>query len=323
MGDREGKIAISKKQFGQASRYILLLSLLIFCSVRSIAQATATASLQPERIETGDTFTLRILVAGTMVEPGQVDFGPWAAMLPAKNILAHYGWHKTGPQWVQNFTLVTFDSATLNLPPLAVRLHLGETAETNPLQLTVMATAAEADVETMAPIRDIERSPDNWLDYWPWAVGGLVVLLILRRLLRRKKKTAPPPVMITTPAPSPPPVHVEALQKITLLERKRLWEKDQVKEHYAELSLIVREYLEKRYGIPALESTTMEIEQLLKTTDFPRVLNLAIQDLLSKADLAKYAQSRPPAAFHEKAIEKARSMIQETKNPAAPSGQPA
>lgn len=302
-----------RRKIRQMSGQILLLGGLIFCSVYVAAQATATASLQPERIETGDTFTLRILVAGTTVEPGQVDFGAWASMLPAKNILAHYGWHKTGPQWVQNFTLVTFDSATLDLPPLAVRLHLGETAETNPLRLTVMPTAAEADVNSMASIRDIERSPSNLLDYWPWALGGLVLLLVARRFLRRKK-TPPVPVVVAAPTVAlPPPIHAESLQKITLLERKRLWEKGQIKEHYAELSLIVREYLEKRYGIPALESTTMEIEQMLKTTDFPKVLNLAIQDLLSKADLAKYAQSSPPAAFHEKAIEKARGMIQETK----------
>ncbi len=293
-------------------RALLLGILFLFAAAPLTAQATATASLQPDRIETGDTFTLRILVAGTTVEPGQVDFGPWSALVPAKNILAHYGWHRSGPQWVQNFTLVTFDSATLDLPPLPVRLHLGETAQTNPLRLTVVPTAATADVETMAPIRDIERSAGNWLDYWPWAVGGLVLLLALRRLLGRKKKS-PPMVAVAPPAPPPTPVHAEALQKITLLERKRLWEKDQLKEHYAELSLIVREYLEKRYGIPALESTTTEIEHLLKTTDFPRVLNLAIQDLLSKADLVKYAQSSPPAAFHEKAIEKARAMIQETK----------
>lgn len=292
---------------------MLLGILLNFQMAQMAAQANATASIEPQRVETGDTFLLRILVSGTSVQPGQVDFGPWAAELPAKNILAHSGWHKSGPQWVQNFTLITFDSATLVLPPLSVRLHLGETAQTNPLQLQVVPTAAEADVKTLAPIRDIERSVINWRDYWPWALGALALLLIASRLLRRKKK-APSPVAVAPPEPPQTPIHAEALQKITLLERKRLWEKDQIKAHYAELSLILREYLEKRYGIPALESTTMEIEGLLKRTDFPKMLNLAIQDLLNKSDMAKYAQANPPAAFHEKAIEKARSIIQETKN---------
>ncbi|MEO6760100.1 MAG: hypothetical protein ABIO24_11655 [Saprospiraceae bacterium] len=292
---------------------LLVYFLLLFPALPLVAQADATASLQPERIETGDTFQLRILISGTSVEPGTVDFGPWAALLPAKNILSRSGWHRSGPQWVQNFTLVTFDSAILDLPALSVRLHLGETARTNPLRLTVVPTPAEADVNTMASIRDIERSPSGLLDYWPWALAGLILLIVLNRLFRRKKIAVP--LVVAAPLEAlPPPVHAEALQKITRLERKRLWEKDQVKEHYAELSLIVREYLEKRYGIPAMESTTMEIEKLLKTTDFPKTLNLAIQDLLSKADLAKYAQSSPPAAFHEKAIEKARAMIQETKS---------
>ncbi len=288
--------------------------LVTFQGAQMAAQANATASIEMERVETGDTFRLRILVSGTSVQPGQVDFGPWAADLPAKNILAHSGWHKSGPQWVQNFTLIAFDSATLDLPPLSVRLHLGETALTNPLRLQVVPTAAKADVNTMAPIRDIQRSMIHWQDYWPWALGGLALLLITRRLLRRKKKVPAPAVVVAPPEPPQTPVHAEALQKITLLERKRLWEKDQVKEHYAEFSMILREYLEKRYTIPALESTTVEIEGLLKRTDFPQVLNLAIHDLLNKSDMAKYAQASPPAAFHEKAIEKARAIIQETKN---------
>jgi len=298
--------------FRRAIKLIFLLYLVIFQVASLLAQATATASIEPERIETGDTFRLRVLVSGTGVEPGQVDFGPWTGQLPAKNILRHSGWHRTGAQWVQNFTLITFDSATLDLPPLNVRLHLGETVQTNPLRLNVVPTAAEADINTMAAIRDIDRSPIQWTNYWPWALAAAILLILVRRFLR-PKKAKPIPVIVAAPAPAPAPVHAEALRKITLLEQKRLWEKDQIKEHYAELSLIVREYLEKRYHIAALESTTTEIEKLLKTTEFPKELNLAIKDLLAKADLAKYAQSSPPAAFHEKSIEKARAMIQETK----------
>ncbi len=292
---------------------IVLCCLALFINNRGRAQSVATANVEPERVETGDTFRLRIMVSGTGVEPGQVDFGPWSALMPAKNILSHSGWHRTGPQWVQNFTLITFDSASLDLPPLNVRLHLGETAQTNPLRLTVLPTAAEADVNTMAAIRDIERSPVDWWSYWPYALGVFILLIVVRRLMRPKKKKPAPVVEVQAEQTPTTPIHTEALQKITLLEQKRLWEKDQIKEHYAELSLIVREYLQKRYGVAALESTTVEIEEMLKTTEFPKVLNLAIKDLLSRADLAKYAQSSPPAAFHEKAIEKTRAMIQETK----------
>jgi len=85
-----------------------------------------------------------------------------------------------------------------------------------------------------------------------------------------------------------------------------------VKEHYAELTFILREYLEKRFDVPALESTTDETVAKLEHREFPANLNRSLQGLLEQADLAKFAQWIPQASFHAKALEVARQIILET-----------
>jgi hypothetical protein len=274
------------------------------------AQPRAMASFQPERIEAGDTTGLLIFVSGTNVAPKDVDFSAWAAMLPAKNILARGNWRRSGTQWTRRFTLIAFDSAALNLPPLKVQISAGNTLETNELKLTVVPTPGGRELSDMAGIREIRKEPVHWTDYWPWAAGALLLIIIGVLWWKKKVKkpqalAAPIPVMDTPPVS---PVE-QALQQLSQLEQKAYWKSGQVKTHYAELSLILREFMEKSLQIAALESTTAEIQRILPKTSFPAENRAALIELLQKADWVKYAQSQPPEADHAKALEIARRLV--------------
>ncbi len=274
----------------------------------AVAQGSANAAFNRNTVEAGDTFTLRVMVTATNGEPGKVDFTPWREMLPADNILAQSGWSRNGGRWVRNFTLVAFDEADLQLPPLKVFLHSGEAVASNPLSLTVHALDAPADVNEAEPIRDIQREPELWTDYWPWALGGVVVLAFLWWIARRK---SPEPVVVAPPPPAPAvQPHQLALQQLSILEQQQLWKKpDGIEPYYARLSLIVREYLENRFGIPALESTTREILPLLKNKGFPENLHGALREILQESDMTKFARNPPPEHYHEKALNLARQLI--------------
>jgi hypothetical protein len=289
----------------------MLLGILLCCAVQAQAQMTANATLAPAHVETGDTFTMRVMVSGTNVEPREVNFHTWAAVPAAPEVLSHSGWRKSGPQWVQQFTLIAFDSATLSLPPVTVKFHLGDSVRTNALQLLVTPTQATPDLAAMDTVRDIRREGDDWTDYWPVAVV-LLVLLIAGRWYLLRKKPKPQPVAAPVAVQPAVPVHEQTLAKLKALEHQKPWQKGQIKEYYVDLSMIMREYLERRFNIPALESTTREILSLLKTTSFPEQLQPTIRDMLMQADLAKYAQGRPPDAFHEKALQNARLMVHQT-----------
>jgi len=273
------------------------------------AQPSAIASLQPERIETGDTTTLLILVTGLNSEPKEVDFNAWASVLPATNILHRSAWRRSGNQWMRRFTLIAFDSTSLELPPLQVQRTSGNPLETNKLKLTVFPTPGGREITDMAKIRDIRREPETWLDYWPWA-AGILLLLGLAGWWFWKNSRKPVPLQAPNQEIAPTVSASEkALQQLDELQQKQLWTQDQTKEHYASLSLILREYLESRFGIAALESTTSEIQTMLISTDLPSGSRDLLKEILQKTDLVKYARSEPSAATHLAVLDKARLLI--------------
>lgn len=274
-----------------------------------VGQTSASAALDRNTVETGDTFTLRVLVSGLRAEPGKIDFSAWRGLLPPDNVLSQSPWARSGERWVRACTLIAFDSASLQLPPLTVRLPRNDSVRTNPLQLTVRPTRAPDEVAEAERIRDIRREPTLWTDYWPWALGGLVVILLLWRAFRRKP--APRPTFVAPPPP-PAPAHEAALRQLADLEKQKPWEKGEVLPFYVSLSLILREYLEKRFGIPALESTTREILPMLKNGELTETMREALREILESADVAKYADWPPEGHFHQKNLASARRLVEAT-----------
>lgn len=272
------------------------------------AQGKAFATLKPEVVETGDTFQLTVIVSAVSTQPKDVDFASWVNVFPGANILARPDWRRSGTQWIRQFTLIAFDSAALELPPLTVMVGAGQTLVTNPLSLKVFPTRGSG-LDEMAPIRELYREPVSWLDYWPWGAGFLAILTLFGVFLRKiKKRPQPvqPPIVL-----APPPVSASetAFKKLRELEAQLLWKNDQVKEHYAAVSLIVREYLEQHFNIGALESTTIEIMKMIPQVPFPAELRPALKDLLYKTDLVKYAQSNLDEKAHTAIIQQARELV--------------
>ncbi len=164
---------------------------------------------------------------------------------------------------------------------------------------------------TLADIKPIIGEPANWQDYLLYIIGvGVLILAIVLVLLLRKKKVRqglppPPPVIL--------PPHEIALQKLAALKKQKLWQQGQVKEYHSELTYIVREYLENRFGILALEQTTDEILEQLRKSDFDRTLSEKLTSLLQTADLVKFAKAQPPDDFHDRAMMYVEEFIVETK----------
>jgi hypothetical protein len=279
------------------------------------AQVTAIAAFSSEKIETGDTFNLKILVSGTNVAPGTVSFQRWAAQIPLNNFLRISDWRRSGQQWQKTATLIVFDSLKTELPPLYVRTHLGDSVPTNAVQLTVLPTPATAELSDMEPIREIRREPTSWTDYWPQMLLGLAALGGLFWWYRKKNQSGKPKIIATAPAPpaAPPPAAQEiALRRLAQLEQQQLWKTGNWYAHFTEISLITREYLEKQYRFPALESTTTEIGAVLENLKFPASLKGLLQELLNRADGVKYARSKPTETDCRHAIDKVRFLIEQT-----------
>ena len=285
---------------------------LLLLVLRLSAQTNAVAAFDSGYVETGNPFALHLSVPEQTGQPAEVDFSPWDTLLPAQNIVRQSGWRKSGSQWVNDITLLAFDSSELALPPLRVALSDGRVLETNPLALKVLPTPSPDDPADMRDIKNIRTEPANWRDFiqpvLPIVAGVLIFACVVWWLLRRRKKTGLKAVRTIQQPP-----HELALRKLAELERRQYWQNGQIKTYYSELTYIAREYLEHRFLIPALESASEEIIRLLVAQpELPASMLAPLSELFRWADLAKFAKGAPPEHFHAQALRDVRQTVEQT-----------
>jgi hypothetical protein len=103
-----------------------------------------------------------------------------------------------------------------------------------------------------------------------------------------KKKTGD-----IVPSGPPRPPEEWAWEAIHALEDADLIATGQAKEFYDRLSIIIREYLERRYGLSALDRTTAELISEFRRQNFPMMVTQICRAFLDNADLVKFAKFTP------------------------------
>ena len=280
------------------------------------AQVNISVKLDKAKLIIGDQFTARVNISapeGTIFQA--VHYDPWEEegieILDIHPILTS----SESPQLLmqQEIKLTSFDTGYHRLPSLEVIYILNgvtDTARSNNLGLEVMDMKVQED----APIRDnkdIIKEEKNWRDALPYAIGFLLALLIAGLVWwrsKRKKKEKP-----AAPPPPPIPAHKVALSKLDALKKKNLWKEGYVKAFQSELTYIFREYLEKRFGLKALEATTTEIKDQLSTISIDDKEQNNMIEILEIADMVKFAKAIPPEDIHAKALINIKDFVQNTK----------
>jgi hypothetical protein len=191
---------------------------------------------------------------------------------------------------------------------------------TDTLNLDVRTVA----VDTTKAFYDIKQPLTIKYTFWDWLrdnwklIAGILAGLIVGGssifyLLKKPKKE----VVVEEVKPDIP-LHIQALQKLEEIKSKQLWQHDQVKQYYIELSDVVREYLEKRYTIQALEQTSEEIFTSLRHMDIASEDRNLLRQLLVLSDMVKFAKEKPAAHENEKSMENAVTFIKDTQPHARP-----
>jgi hypothetical protein len=109
------------------------------------------------------------------------------------------------------------------------------------------------------------------------------------------------------------PAHIIAFRALDKLKEEKIWEKGEVKEFYSCLTEITRTYIERQYGIPAMESTTEEILRAFrKTNPDDNLLDEILKELLELADLVKFAKETPLPVFNQTNLNNAYIFVQKT-----------
>lgn len=275
----------------------------------AIGQSAVQISTDSNHVETGNPFVLHFSIPNTFGKPDSLRFGQWLGAIAPENILSHTKWMRNEQTYNLDLKLIFFDADTLNFPPMAVSTSKGDTLFSNAITVFVQATPSPDDLNDMAPIKDISTEPTLWTDYLTlaaWILGGAGIIALLFWWMTRRRES----VAISRMMELPP--HELALKKLAQLKKKNWWASGMYKEHCAELTFILREYIEKRFHAPALESTSMELLRHLKGSAFPADHLPDLENILTQSDLVKFAKGVPPESFYEYAMDFAHSLVKNT-----------
>lgn len=196
---------------------------------------------------------------------------------------------------LQRYLITCFDSGVYLVPALKFAFHLGaitDTITTVPLVLAVN-TIEIKDSKKFYDIKGIAAIPYTFAEILPYiliAIGALLLIALIIYIYIRLKNKKP---IFPFQKPVEPP-HVIAFRDLEKIKREKLWQKGQLKEYFTGLTDIIRTYMEGRFKILAMESTSDEIISEIKNIEIVDSKSLnELKQLLVTADLVKFAKSEP------------------------------
>ena len=161
---------------------------------------------------------------------------------------------------------------------------------------------------------------------WAWVLAGLVAAALLGALAYylwwRRQPSAEPTPTVRPAAEVDQTPYEAATAWIRQLESYDLADPAAVKPFYVELSNALRVYLARELNVAALERTTREVlETLERRSDVPAAAVERLRAVLERADLAKFADARPPAEAQEQALADARAALDTLETAPAPASE--
>ena len=109
------------------------------------------------------------------------------------------------------------------------------------------------------------------------------------------------------------PAHEKALKRLKEIDDQKLWQNDMVKEYYSGISETLREYIEERYKIKALEQTTDQTKRSFRhITIIEQEIKNKLFTVLELADMVKFAKEIPVQQEHEMSMYQAVEFVNST-----------
>lgn len=288
------------------------------CAGFAASAPEMTIEVDPAEITVGDLFTVTVNIAspqGVAIDPPPDD-----AVLGDAEVRSAQRSTETLPDGAQRLTLQyeatlwEVGESTVQAPPVTWRSRDGEAREIErPDALVTVRSVLPAGADDIRPLREPREIPLRAVHY---ALAALPLILLLGLIaggflwLRRGRRDAQSE---ETAAPPLPPAE-EALAALDELESRDLVGQALLKEHYVELSRILRRYIERRWRLSALEETTgMLAESMSGSGRIDDEVCERITRVLRRADLAKFAKHSPEAEVARADVDEVRGIVRATR----------
>lgn len=214
------------------------------------------------------------------------------------SIKTEQGWQLT-----QSYVLTVWDSGVYYIPSVQFKSFVSDSIA---VKVNTIEMAEDAELKDIkAPI----HTPISFEELSPYLLALLIIALLIyatRRYIKNREKT---PVKTQIVERVIPPYEI-ALNELEKLNAKKLWQEDNIKEYYSELSEIIRTYIENGIGTPAMEIPTQEILFQLHQKGIDTI---KLKELLTRADLAKFAKAKPLQIENEESLKIGYDFIHQTK----------
>ena len=222
-------------------------------------------------------------------------------------------------QVTNTYIVTSFDSALVYHPGFEIKagdnIYL-----TNPISIKIVDMPIDTTQQAITDIKDIYQPPIDWMFYLTIAGYTILAVLIIALIIyllnkylksRNTNQSEPQPEPI-----DPRKAHEIAYDELEALRQKQLWQSQQFKTYYTELTEILRRYISNRYAIDAMEQTSddilSEFRRNKELKDKKAEIKL-LNDVLQLADLVKFAKWQPLPDECERSFHQVTQFIDQTK----------
>jgi len=309
-------------------RFIAALLLTLSATVRGQSEPVINMLVDRDSIGVGELLTVQ-LISDEPLAGGQrwqwPEFSPGDTLTQGWEIISVTGPDSSastaleaGLRRVQNIAVMAWDTGAMVLGPFALVDSGKVAAQTSRTTVEVGLVPLE-DNPAPKPMQGFKAYQFTWWERLqsalPW-VFGVIVSALLGLWLYKKWRSREAKEMQETPPSTPEiPAHVTALALLRQLEQDQPWTQGQGKEAQAVLSEAVRVHLQGSFGVKALERTTDELAQTLRSAP---IQGMAQEEsdwmiaLLQRSDLVKFAKQDMDGDAHLRVVQESIEWITRT-----------
>ena len=216
----------------------------------------------------------------------------------------------------QQITISAYDSGYFAIPGFKFFIN-NDSANafySQSLFLEVHTVPTDSSITKTKDIKPPFAEAFNWkwyskYFYWGFSLLVIIILIILITIYFTKKNKI---VVLKSEKPKIP-AHIIALQSLEKIKNEQIWKEEKTKEYYSSISDTIRLYIEERFKVNALESTTAEIMKAFRSQVVDKESKDKLQQLLMLSDLVKFAKQFPIISEHTFTLQNAFDFVNETK----------
>jgi hypothetical protein len=301
-------------------RIILYISF-VFLAFAGNAQVDVKAYLDSNAITIGDQVNLTISVFKTddaiLYFPASDDFGGGKVEVVKQYLDTTFDQSGKAVAFNQISTITSFEDGVDTIAGLKVRCVLPDNSLLEVPLDTLLLVVNDVAVDTALAIKDIAgivKVPYTFSDFLPWILIVLLVVVVafLSYYIYKRLKNNKPILPVAKPVVVSP--EEKALTDLENLRVAGLWKNGQIKEYHTVLTDILRAYIEAKLGISAVEMTSDQIlECYSDLRNMPTGSLEKLQQILTTADMVKFAKAQPEAEVNEECYTAAYYFVENTK----------